>query len=147
MRSTDEVAVQIESAFEIHEGRDLSRLADALDVGRAEGQLDLVRVLCELIVGGVNQPEHLLRLETRRVVLLGDEQAEEHRVEATLLGANQIELPIVDALAHVAAVVELAIDDVDVGIEDEGVLVEGSRPIGRLSQHERWYRAQSPEKG
>ena len=76
-------------------------------------------VLCELIVGGVDQPEHLLRLQTRRVVLLGHEQAEEHRVEAALLRASQVELPVVDALAHVAAVVELAIDHVDVGIEDE----------------------------
>ncbi len=75
--------------------------------------------LCELIVGGVDEPEHLLRLEARGVVLLGHEQAEEHRVEAALFRASQVELPVVDALAHVAAVVELAIDDVDVGVEDE----------------------------
>ena len=109
-------------------------LADALDVRRVEGELDLVLVLRELFVGGVDQPEHLLRLETRGVVLLGHEQAEEHRVEAALFRAHQIELAVVDALAHVAAVVELAIDDVDVGVEDERVPMERVRAIGDLGR-------------
>ena len=128
-----EVAVEIETAFEVHEGGDLSRPADALDIGRREGELDLVLVPCELIVSGVDEPEHLLRLQARRVVLLGHEQAEEHRVEAALFRASQVELPVVHALPHVAAVVELAIDDVDVGVEDERVLMERPGAIGHLT--------------
>ena len=107
-------------------------LADALDVGCVESELDLVFVLRELLVGRVDQPEHLLRFQTCGVVLLGHEQAEEHRIEAAFFRAHQIELPVVYALAHVAAVVELPIDDVDVGVEDERVAVERERTIGDL---------------
>ncbi len=64
-------------------------------------------------------------VSTRRgVVLLGHEQTEEHRIQAAVSGSRQIELAIVDTLAHVAAVVELAIDDVDVGIEDQRVTMQ-----------------------
>ena len=101
------------------------------DAVKASSILSLFRR--ELIVGGVDEPEHLLRLEPRGVVLLGHEQAEEHRVEAALFRASQVELPVVDALAHVAAVVELAIDHVDVGVEDERVLMERPGAIGHLS--------------
>ena len=105
---------------------------DALDVGCVESELDLVFVLRELLVGRVDQPERLLRFQARGVVLLGHEQAEEHRIEAAFFRAHQIELPIVDALTHVAAMVELTIDDVDVGVEDEGVAVERERAVGDL---------------
>ena len=109
-----------------------------------ERELDLVLVPRELVVGGVDQPQHLLRLHPRRIVLLGHEQAEEHRVEAALLRAHQIELPVVHALAHVAAVVELPIDDVDVGIEDERVLMERRRPIRDLVLRARLQRRSRP---
>ena len=54
---------------------------------------------------------------------------------------RQIELPVVHALAHVAAVVELPIDDVDVGIEDERVLMERACAVGRLGPDWRRERA------
>ena len=108
--------------------------ADALDVGCVESELDLVFVLRELLVGRVDQPECLLRFQACRVVLLGHEQAEEHRIQAAFFRAHQIELPIVDALTHVAAMIELTIDDVDVGVEDEGVAVERERAVGDLGQ-------------
>ena len=123
-----EVAVQIEASFEIHEGRDLSRLADALDVRGVEGELDLGPVLCQLVVR-VDETQDLLRFETRGVVLLRHEQRKERRVEPSLFRAGEIELTVLDALAHVATVVKLPIHHVNMGIEDERVLVERPRAV------------------
>ena len=97
---------------------------------RVERELNLVLVFLELLVSRIDQPQRLFRFQPRRIVLLGHEQRKEHRVEAALFRAHQIELPVVDPLAHVAAVVELPIDDVDVRVEDERIAVNSRGAIG-----------------
>src|SRR5262249_12253193 len=82
----------------------------------------------------------------RGVVLLGDEQRKEHRIETALFCPHQIELPVVHPLPHIAAVVELPIDDVDVSVEDEGVLVESPGTIGDLRQSGEDRREPNPAK-
>ena len=83
-------------------------------------------------MGRVDQSQHLFCLIASRVVLFGHEQTEEHRVEAAVTRPSQVELTVFNALPHVAAVVELAIDHVHVGVEDERILMECPGPIGHL---------------
>ena len=64
--------------------------------------------------------------------MLGHEQRKEHGIETALFRAHEIELPVLHALAHVAAVIELPIDDVDVRVEDERVAMEPRGAIGVL---------------
>lgn len=47
-------------------------------------------------------------------------------------GSGKVELAVRFTLADVAAVIKLAIDGVDVGVEDEGVEVELAGAIGDL---------------
>ena len=88
-----------------------------------ESQLDLVVVFRELRERQVDQTQRLLGFETQRVILFGYEQREEHGFHAAFFGARQIELSIRNALADIAAVVELPVDRVYVGIEHEGLFV------------------------
>ena len=119
-----EIAIEIEAALEIEHRGDLAGLVDPLDVRRVLREFDLVPILIELRAAPGRSAQRLLGLEPLRIVILRDEDREEHRVDAALLGARQIELAVRDALADVAAVIKLAIDDVDVRIEDERVLMQ-----------------------
>ena len=84
-----QVAVQIEAAFEIQHRRDLAGPVDALDVGGVERQLDRVAGSpASCVEREVDQAERLLGFEALRVVVLGDEDGEEHGVEAAFLGAR-----------------------------------------------------------
>jgi hypothetical protein len=56
------------------------------------------------------------------IIFLGDEQRKEERVDAAFPGPWEIDLAILHAIADVPAVIELTVDHVDMGIEDERLL-------------------------
>ena len=134
-----EVAVQVEAALQVEHRGDLALLVDALDVARVQRQFDLVAVLLQLREGQVHQPQHLPGFEALGVVVLGHEDGEEHGVHAAFFGAGQVELPVGHAFADIAAVIKLAVDDVHVAVEDEGIFVEFARAVGNLGRQRRQY--------
>jgi hypothetical protein len=56
-----------------------------------------------------------------RIVFFRYEKRKEHRVHSALFGARQIELTVAHALADIAAVIKLTIDNVNVRIKREYV--------------------------
>jgi hypothetical protein len=76
----------------------------------------------------IDEPKCLLRFETLRVVILGNEDGEKHGVYAAFFSAWKIELSIIHPLSDVAAVIQLAIDHMHVGIENESILVQLASP-------------------
>ncbi len=119
-----EVAVHVEAAFEVEDSGDFFLLLESLDFGDVAGDADGGGVPFDLAVGEVDQAEGLLGFEVAGVVILGDEESEEEGVEAAFFGADEVKVAVLDALADVAAVIELAGDDVNVGVEDEHLFVE-----------------------
>jgi len=85
--------------------------------------------LPELIERQVHQAEHLLRLVPGGVVLLHHIERHEEGVHASFLHARQIHLPVGQAIPDAPTQVELAVDHVDVPVEDEGLVVQ---PAGLL---------------
>ena len=132
-----EVAVEIEAALEIEHRGHLPGPVDPLDVGGIARELDDLAVLLELIERHVHQAERLLRLVPCGVVLLRHEQRHEEGVDAPFLHARQVHLPVGQAVPDVPAQVQLAVDHVDVPVEDEGVLV---LPAGLLRHPRRLLR-------
>ena len=86
---------------------------------------DLVAVQLQLAERVIDPPQCLLGLESARVVLFGNEHGEEERAFSTFARTRQIPLSVGVARAHAAAVVELAVQRVDVGVEDQRALVHG----------------------
>ena len=124
-----EVAVEIEAALEIEDRGHFPGPVDPLDVGGIERELHDLAVLLELIDRHVHQAERLLRLIPCGVVLLHHEERHEEGVDASFLHARQVHLTVGKAIPDVPAQVELAVDHVDVPVEDEGFLVQ---PAGLL---------------
>ena len=71
-----------------------------------------------------------------RVVVFGDEQGEEERVQAPLFRPHEIKVAVLDTLADVAAAVELAVDDVQVRVKNEHLFVQLARVV-QLARGER----------
>ena len=126
------VAVQIVAAFDVEDRGYLSFGADTIDVRTVESEFDLGAVFVELAQGVVHPAEGLSGFETAVVILFRDIDRKKKGVFAALACARQIPLAIGLAIAHAATVVELAIERVDVGIEDESALVDGSGAGGDL---------------
>jgi hypothetical protein len=57
-----EVAVEVEAALQVQYRGQLPGRVDAGDVGTGQGQLDLVAVALELVVGGGEKAQHLAGL-------------------------------------------------------------------------------------
>ena len=110
-------------------------------------EFDLVPIALQLRQRKIDQPQRLLRFEALRIVILGDEDREEHGIDAALFRARKVELAIGHALPDVAAVIQLAIDHVHVSIEDEGVLVQLAGPRGYGRNKERHKNEQTKESG
>ena len=87
-----------------------------------------------MIVGSIDETQRLFGLEASGIVLLRDEQRKEHGVQAPFFRTDQVELSVVHTLSHVAAVIELTVDHMNVGIEDESVIVEFPGAVGQLSR-------------
>ena len=79
-------------------------------------------VALDLLEGRIEHPQRLLRLEPSRIVVLRHENGKEQRAESAFLRAREVELAVGFALADVAAVIEDAIDGVDVPVEHEPLL-------------------------
>jgi hypothetical protein len=145
-----EVAIEVEAAFEVEDGGELPGGVDASDVGGGQRQLDRVLVPLELLVRRREQAQHLAGLVAGRVVLLGDEEAEEERVVAALSEPRQVDLAVLLPLPQVAAAVEVAVHDVDVGVEHEGVAVQRAGAVflhGVRRDQERRQRCGEPRHG
>jgi hypothetical protein len=125
-----EIAIEVEAAFEVEYRSDSARARDSLDVTGVERQFDLVRVARNLPESKIDEPQRLPRLEARRVVFFANEQGEEHGVEAAFFRTRQIDLAVIDALADVTALVELAVDHVNVSVENQGVPMNRARVLG-----------------
>lgn len=119
-----EVAVEVVAALDVEDGCDLSLGVNAIDVSGVEGWLDEGAVFLKLAKGMVHAAKSLARLEAARIVLLWDVDGEEEGVFATFAGAGKVPLAVVVQVAHAAAVVELAVERVDVRVEDEGPLMK-----------------------
>ncbi len=128
------IAVEIEAALDVEHGGDLALSVDPLDVGCIQGDGDRAGVVRDLLARAIEHAQRLLGFEALRVIVLGDEDGEEHGAEAAFDGAWQIELAIGLADADVPAVVELTVDGMDVAVEDERAAVESERGIGDLGQ-------------
>lgn len=66
---------------------------------------------------------------TARIVIFGDEDAEEERFESAFFRTRQIELSILVPLTDVSAMIENTVDRVDVSVENERAVVESARPV------------------
>ena len=119
-----EVAVHVEASFQVQDGGDLLLLLEGLDFGDVAGDADGGGVVFDLAVGEVDQAQSLFGFEVAGVVILGDKEGEEEGVEAAFLGADEVEVAVLDPLADVASMIKLAGDDVDVGVKDEHLFVE-----------------------
>ncbi len=119
-----QVAIEIEAALNIENGCDFAAGADAVDIGGVAGELDRGRVAGDLVERGIEHPKGLLGLETGGVVIFRHKEGEEHRAEAAFFGAGEVELAVGFTLADIAAMVEDAVDGMNVGVEDEGAAVK-----------------------
>ena len=86
-------------------------------------------VALDLLERAIEHAQRLLGFEAAGIVVLGHEDGKEQRAEAALFGARQVELAVGLALADIAAVIELAVDGVDVAVEDERAGVQGARAV------------------
>jgi hypothetical protein len=64
--------------------------------------------------------------------MLGDEQREKQGAEAAFTSARQVEVTVLETLANIATVIELPVDHVNVGIEDQHFGVQAARGVGCL---------------
>jgi len=119
-----EVAIQVETAFQVEHGRDLVLPVDALDIGCVQRQFDLVVILRKLGQGEIDQSKGLLCLHPLRIIFLRYEDGEEHGFHTALDRARQIELPVGDTVADVAPVIQLAVDHVNVTVEHERLFMQ-----------------------
>ena len=73
----------------------------------------------DLFDRAIEHAERLFGFEAGGIVILGDEDREEEGAEAAFAGAGEVELAVGLARPDVAAVIEDAVDGVDVAVEDE----------------------------
>jgi hypothetical protein len=118
-----EVAIQIVAAFDIQNGGDSAGGAYAFDVRGVAGELDFVFIGRELCEREVREAQGLAGFKSLRIVFLGNEDGKEHGAQTALARAGQIELAVGYLTADIAAMVKLAIDDVNVTVEDERLFV------------------------
>ena len=134
-----QVAVQIEAALQVEQRRDPPRLGDALDRGGVESQLDLVAMLFELPQRQVHQLHRALDFVPPGIILLHRSQAQEDGVESALANAGHVHLAVAVVVGDLSALVELAIDQVDVRVHHKGRLAPRRR--GPQDSHQQFAHA------
>ena len=124
------VAVEIEAALYVEHSGDLALGVDALDVGGGAREFDRLGVARDLLHGGIQHANRLLGLQARGVVVFRDEDGKEEGADAALTRSHEVELPVRLADADIAAVVELAVDGMNMAVEDERALVKFESTVG-----------------
>ena len=119
-----EISVEIEPSFEIENGSDLSSLVDTFDIVSIIGKLNGGVIRRNLPFCKVQQPQGVLRLQSGRIVLLRHKQAEKKGIDSALAHSRQVGLSIVNPDSDVSAVIELAVDHMDMCIEYECSLMQ-----------------------
>jgi len=113
------IAIEIEAAFDVEDSGDFAGFVNAFDVAAVIGELDGVVITGDLRGGEIKHANRLLGFEAGGVVILGDEDREEEGTESTFFSSGEIELAVRFSFANVAAVIELAIDGMNMAIEDQ----------------------------
>ena len=88
-------------------------------ISSAAARFDRAAVARDLFHRGIQHAYRLFGLEPRRVVVFGHEDGEEEGAEAALPGTLEVELAVRLTDADIAAVIEFAIDGVNVAVEDQ----------------------------
>ena len=97
---------------------------------RRARDLDRLAVAPNLVDGAIQHAQRLLGFQPPGIVVFRHEDGKEQRAESALPGARQIELAVGLPLANIAAVIELAVDRVNVPVENQGAGVQSPRALG-----------------
>ena len=105
---------------------------DSLHVIAGERKFDEVAVQFQLLKRVINPAECLLGLKSAGVVIFRNVDGEEESAFPALPGARQVPLSFVRAVAHAAPLIELEVQGVNVGVENQRALMNRLSARGNL---------------
>ena len=108
---------------------------DALDIGGAGGQFDLIRIAIEYALHRIAHIERAAH-GFRAFVVHGHPQREERRVHAAFLQAHQVGLAVGQAFADVGVLDQHALHGIDVSIDPDDLGLDAPRALGGLISRE-----------
>src|SRR6202012_519080 len=114
-----EIAVEIVAAFNIEDRSHLALGANLLHIIGIQCKLYSVAVQFKLLKGMIDSPQRLLGLKASRIILLRNIQRQEECADPAFARARQIPIAVGLARAHAAALIELAVESVNVAVEDQ----------------------------
>jgi hypothetical protein len=116
------------AALDAHEHGDLARLPGPADVGHRCRQRQIAGVLVDHAVGEVDEVQRPPGGGAAVGVGRRDVDREERRAQVALAHARDVDVVGGAALLHVLPLLRQLIRGVDVGIDDDGGLVQAPRP-------------------